>query len=191
MIPLAALALAVEPAVIETYYQRTATLELGFEQTYAQGAQRRVESGTLVLRKPGRMRWAYSSGKLFVSDGRRVWFYEPQANRAEYSAVKESDDLRAPLAFLLGRLEFGKLFREVRREGAVLVAIPKSSQSPYREVRIEATAAGRIDRVEIRGQDASWMRFVFRDQRRNVPVDNRLFEFTPPPGTQIVDAGEP
>jgi outer membrane lipoprotein carrier protein len=182
------LLLASSPEAIERYYNAAKTLEARFEQKYLAGGRERTESGTLTLRKPGRMRWDYESGKVFLTDAKRIWFYQPAANRAEYSALKESDDLRAPLAFLLGRLDFEKLFGEVRREGEEIVAIPKTANAPYREVRFVASSNGSVERVIVRGQDASVMEFRFFDQRRNIPVDEMLFRFTPPPGVEVVAA---
>ena len=77
---------------------------------------KRSESGTLLLRKPGKMRWDYDQpkGKLFVSDGKFLWLYTPEDNRAEKMKLKESDDMRAPLAFLLGKLDFQKEFRNLQ-----------------------------------------------------------------------------
>src|SRR6202011_4143087 len=81
-----------------------------------QGKARRSEGGTLMLRKPGRMRWDYSQpkGKLFVSDGKNLWLYTPADNRAERMKLQESEDMRAPLAFLLGKLNFEKEFRNLQ-----------------------------------------------------------------------------
>ena len=64
--------------------------------------------GDLYLRKPGKMRWDYKTpaGKLFLSDGKQVYFYNPATNRAEKTKLKETEDMRAPLAFLLGKLDF-------------------------------------------------------------------------------------
>ena len=71
---------------------------------------KRTESGTLLLLKPGRMKWEYSSpaGKLFLLDGKYAWFYtrgDPQVQRIP---AKELDDLRSPLRFLLGHTELEK-----------------------------------------------------------------------------------
>ena len=41
-----------------------------------------------------------------------LYSYSPEDNRAEKMKMKEADDLRAPLAFLLGRLNFNEDFRE-------------------------------------------------------------------------------
>ncbi len=190
------LLLAMEPALIERHYNEARTLSVDFTQRYSAGGRTRTESGTLLLRKPARMRWAYTqpSGKLFVSDGKTLWFYSPDANRVEYGPLRESDDLRTPLAFLLGRLDFGKQFRDVRREGAELVAIPKSAQAPYREVRFTAREDGTIERLRVTGQDATVMEFVFANERRNVAADEALFRFTPPAGAEMVelkDEGSP
>ena len=67
-----------------------------------------------MLRKPGKMRWDYSQpkGKLFVSDGKFLWLYTPDENRVEKMKLKESEDMRAPLAFLLGKLDFDKEFQQ-------------------------------------------------------------------------------
>lgn len=180
--------IALDPRLIEQHYNSTPTLSLDFTQSYATSGRRRVESGKLTLRKPGRMRWAYDNGNIFVTDGKMVWFYQPGANRAEYSKVKESEDLRAPLAFLLGRLDFKKLFKEVREENGEIVAIPKSDKAPYREVRFTASSDGTIQHVKVTGQDASVMDFTFQNERRNVSLDDTQFRFTPPAGTEVVEA---
>ncbi len=187
MIPLL-LFIALDPRLVEQHYNSTPTLSLDFTQSYATSGRRRVESGKLTLRKPGRMRWAYDNGNIFVTDGKMVWFYQPGANRAEYSKVKESEDLRAPLAFLLGRLGFKKLFKEVREENGEIVAIPKSDKAPYREVRFTASPDGTIQHVKVTGQDASVMDFTFQNEHRNVSLDDAQFRFTPPAGTEVVEA---
>jgi outer membrane lipoprotein carrier protein len=87
-----------------------------------------------MLRKPGRMRWDYSQpkGKLFISDGKFMWLYTPAENRAEKMKLQESDDMRAPLAFLLGKLNFQKEFRnlQARPEGAGAVRASRRSRRP-------------------------------------------------------------
>ncbi len=88
---------------IEARYNRAQSLKLDFSESYA-GTKSPVqsESGVLFLRKPGRMRWDYASpaGKVFISDGKDVILYSPDDQRAEKSKLKESEDMRAPLAFL-------------------------------------------------------------------------------------------
>ena len=71
---------------IENRYNRTKTLQVTFEESYmGSGRPRRSEAGELSLRKPGRMRWEYTqpAGKLFLSDGKLIYYYNPISKRAE------------------------------------------------------------------------------------------------------------
>jgi len=179
---------------VEDRYNRTQTLQLSFTESYQQGARTRVEKGDLFLRKPGRMRWQYTApaGKLFVSDGKFIYSYTPQDNRAEKMKLKETDDMRAPLAFLLGRLDFNKDFREFRARaedgGVFITAIPKSDKLPYSEVSFLTTPDFAIRRLEVKNQDNSVLRFAFENEKKDPPLQDSLFRFTPPPGVEYVDA---
>jgi outer membrane lipoprotein carrier protein len=180
---------------VETRYNRARTVQVLFEQTYTvQGRPNRTESGELSLRKPGRMRWQYDSpkGKLFLSDGKQIYLYTPASNRVEKMKVKESDDLRAPLGFLLGRIDFARDFQRYlsRPEGADvrITAEPKSDQAPYTQVEFLVTPAHEIRFLRITGQDRSVMEFRFEKERLNPPLAENLFRFVPPPGAEIVDA---
>jgi len=110
---------------VEHRYNRAQTVEVLFEQTFT--APRRgpkTERGELFLRKPGRMRWQYTTpaGKLFVSDGKYIYLYTPGTQRVERSKVKETDDMRAPLAFLLGKLDFQRDFKRLSAGRAVRIS---------------------------------------------------------------------
>lgn len=180
---------------VESRYNRAQTIQVLFEQSFtAQNRPQRKESGELFLRKPGRMRWEYSSpkGKLFISDGKELFLYNPTSNRVERMKVKESDDLRAPLGFLLGRLDFWRDFQrfvfQPEADGVRITAQPKSDRSPYQEVEFVVTPQRSIRYLKIRGQDYSVMEFRFSGERLNAPLNDALFRFVPPPGAEVVDA---
>jgi outer membrane lipoprotein carrier protein len=183
--------------IIEARYNHAQSLRLDFSETYA-GTRRPVQhdSGVLYLRKPGRMRWDYISpaGKVFISDGKEVVLYTPDDQRAEKSKLKESEDMRAPLAFLLGKLDFKKEFKsfQTRVEGSDnwIAVEPKSENLDYSKVEFLATPEGEIRRVRITGQDQSQLDFTFTNEQLNAPVAPSLFIFHPPPGVQIVEAGQ-
>jgi outer membrane lipoprotein carrier protein len=179
---------------VENRYNRSQSLTLSFIETYkATKRSEQVETGSLSLRKPGRMRWEYASpaGKLFVSDGKDVYLYLPDANRVEHSKFKESGDFRAPLAFLLGKLNFYKEFRKfnVRREGenTWIDAEPNSANLPYSRVEFLVGPDARIQKLRVVGQDQSIMEFSFEQERLNVPLDAKLFAFRPPVGAEVVE----
>jgi len=138
------------------------------------------------------MRWDYTNpaGKLFVSDGKDVYLYTPEANRVEKTKLKASDDMRAPMAFLLGKLDFAKDFRdfEVKPDGTnyLVVARAKSDKLPYERVQMLVTPDYEIQRLVINGQDQSILTFQFSGERVNPPVDDSQFKFQMPAGATLV-----
>jgi len=181
---------------VEARYNGARTLQVSFEETYnGAGRGRQTESGDLYLRKPGRMRWEYRTpaGKLFVSDGKQVYFYNPATNRAEKTKLRETEDMRAPLAFLLGKLVFDKDFTnfQLKNEGndAVITALPRSEKLPYKQVEftVNPLKGYSIGRLVISGQDGSVLTFRFANEVVNPSISDRLFRFQLPEGAQWVD----
>ena len=180
---------------IENRYNHAVTLQLTFSEIYtSQGRPHTPERGQLFLRKPGRMRWEYSkpAGKLFVSDGKDVYYFNAEFNRAERMKVKDAEDMRAPLAFLVGRLDFNRDFREyrTRTEGDKIwvTCIPKSDKLPYIEVAFLTSTGGRIERVRVVGQDRSIVDFAFSGEVVNPPLTDQMFHFQIPAGAEYIDS---
>ena len=98
---------------VDNHYNHLQTLQTEFTETYQGAGIERDESGSLWLKKPGKMRWEYRSPKekLFLSDGKDAWFYLPDDRQVRRTSVKKLDDLRSPLGFLLGKTRSGKRAR--------------------------------------------------------------------------------
>lgn len=181
---------------IQARYNRTQSLKLDFSETYVgTGRPAQMDSGILYLKKPGRMFWNYTSpaGKIFLSDGKDVYQYSPADDEATRSKLKESDDMRAPLAFLLGKLDFAKEFKSFQSKpgpgGTWIVAEPKSENLAYSQVEFLASPDGEIHQVHITGQDGSKLDFTFSNEQLNAPVTQAMFTFHPPPGVEVVEGG--
>src|SRR5579872_5350263 len=164
---------------IEQRYNRAKTLQVQFNESYSvQGRARKSESGELTLRKPGRMRWEYTtpSGKLFLSDGKDVYLYTPDSHRVEKTKLKASEDMRAPLAFLLGKLDFAKEFRDfsVKPDGPnyVIAASAKTDQLPYSKVEMLIAPDYRITKLVVASQDGSILAFLFDQEKLNPAVND-------------------
>jgi outer membrane lipoprotein carrier protein len=180
---------------VEQRYNHAKTLQVQYNETYTvQGKARKSESGTLTLRKPGRMRWDYAEppGKLFLSDGKNVYLYTPESHRVEKEPLKASDDMRAPLAFLLGKLDFSKEFRDfaLKPDGAnfVVTAKAKTDKMPYEKVEMLVTPDYSIRRLVVNDQDGSILTFVFDQEKLNPSVNDAQFKFQLPVGAQLVTA---
>jgi outer membrane lipoprotein carrier protein len=182
---------------VETRYNRVKTLQVLFQEDYTPpGKARRTDRGILMLRRPGRMRWDYSqpAGKLVISDNKFLWVYTPNDNHVQQLKLQESDDMRAPLAFLLGKLDFDREFKnfQVRTEGADtrIIAEPKIDKMPYSEVQFLVTPDYRIR--EVRGTlfDGAVLAFTFDQERLEPALDPKKFQFVMPKGAELVEGGQ-
>lgn len=182
---------------VETRYNRAKTLQVLFQEDYTPpGKGRLTDRGILMLRKPLRMRWDYSqpAGKLVVSDSKSLWVYTPDDHHVQRLPLQESDDMRAPLAFLLGKLDFDKEFKnlQARPEGADtrIVAEPKTDKMPYSEVQFLVTRDCRIREVKGTLFDGAVLDFIFDQERLEPTLDPKLFQFVMPKGSVLVEAGQ-
>jgi outer membrane lipoprotein carrier protein len=183
---------------VESRYNRAKTLQVLFKEDYTHAGEghRPTESGILMLRKPGRMRWAYSQpkGKLWVSDNKSLWLWLPDENRVEKMGLQGTDDMRAPLAFLLGKLYFDKEFRNLvaKPEGEDLriIGAPKTDNLPYSEVQFVVTPDFRIREVKVTSFDKSILEFHFEAERLDPKLDDKLFQFQVPKGAELVEEGQ-
>ncbi len=183
---------------VEVRYNKAKTLQVLFQEDYTRAGEghRPTESGILMLRKPGRMRWAYNQpkGKLWVSDNKSLWLWLPDENRAEQMKLQESDDMRAPLAFLLGKLYFDKEFRnlEAKVEGVDtrITGAPKTDNLPYSEVQFLVGPDYHIREVKVTGFDKSILEFRFEQERLDPKLDDKLFQFQVPKGAELIKEGQ-
>jgi outer membrane lipoprotein carrier protein len=188
---------AVAQAVDERY-NHLRSLQADFTETYRGAGMERSESGTLWLKKPGKMRWEYRSPreKLFLSDGKDAWFYVPGERQVRRTAVKKLDDLRSPLAFLLGKTKLEKelqglsLAPDVAPLAAVdmvLRGVPKSLADRVSQVLLEITPEHWISKILIEEVDGSVTEYRFTNQRENVAVSDQQFQFTVPDGVEVIE----
>ncbi|GAA3763522.1 LolA family protein [Terriglobus aquaticus] len=165
--------------------------------------QTREEHGTLLLKKPGRMRWIYNSGKLFVLDGKFATSYTPGDTEAQRLPAKQLDDLRSPLRFLLGHTDLEKELDHLTAtpagpEGITLSGTPHyrmtPGNQPERIQQIAVTvdpATGQIHALRIAEIDGSTTEFHFSAQQENAPVTDGDFRFNPPAGVTVVNGLPP
>jgi outer membrane lipoprotein carrier protein len=183
---------------VDNHYNHLRTLETDFTEIYRGAGIERTESGTLWLKKPGKMRWQYRSPKekLFLSDGQNAWFYVPGDRQVTKTPVRKLDDLRSPLGLLLGKTKLEKELQElslapdvapVTSGNVVIRGVPKAMADRLSQVILEISPDDRIARILIEGVDESVTEYRFNNQKENVEVDSQDFHFVPPPGVEVVD----
>lgn len=182
---------------VDQHYDRIRTLEAQFTETYSGAGVTRSESGILLLKKPGRMRWDYNQPhpKLFLTDGSTAWFYVPGEQQARRTPVKQIDDLRSPLRYLLGKTKLEKELEGLSVASdvqpttpgdVVLRGIPKGMQDRVAETLLEVTRDGLITRIVVEELDGSTTEFRFLQQQENVEIPDQKFHFVPPAGVEVV-----
>lgn len=185
----------------DKHYNTLQTLQADFTEIYRGAGISRTESGTLLLKRPGRMRWEYRQPreKLFLTDGHTAWFYVPGDRQARKTSIKNLDDLRSPLAYLLGKTKLEKEFhglslapdiKPLKAGDVVLRGVPRHMNDRISEVVMEIAPDGSFQRLTAQEVDGSTTEFRFESQHENVPVSDARFRFSPPPGVETVEAAD-
>lgn len=183
---------------VDQHYNKLHSLKAGFTESYVGLGMHRQESGTLLLLKPGRMRWDYSSpaGKLFLLDGKYAWFFAQGDAQIQRIEAKKLDDLRSPLRFLLGHTELEKELTQITLKAAsngnfTLTGQPKGQEKRIPRLSLTVTPDGAITAIEIEEIDGAITNFTFTGEVPNAPAPPGAFHFTPPPGVPVIDAAPP
>jgi len=182
---------------VDDHYNHLASLRARYVEHYAGMGLDRSESGTLLLKKPGRMRWAYDqpAGKVFVLDGKFAWFYTPGDAQAQRIPAKQMDDLRTPLRFLLGHTQLQKELDNISvapdATGFRIAGIPKGMQNRIKELSLHVTSTGAITAMKLEELDGAVTEFTFTGMQEDIPAKDSDFVFTPPPGVAIVNGLPP
>ena len=188
-------------AKVDDHYNHLHTLRAAYTERYSGMGQTRTESGTLLLKKPGRMRWEYANGKLFVADGKFAVSYMPGDAQAQRIPAKQLDDMRSPLRFLLGHTKLTKELDNLKATPATngevtLSGTPRYVSGPA-DQRIQTItitvlpATGVITGLRIEEIDGTVTEFSFHDMKENVVANDADFRFTPPAGVAVVDGLPP
>jgi outer membrane lipoprotein carrier protein len=190
-------------SAVDAHYNHLRSLEAQFTELYRGSGMERTESGTLWLKKsglkkPGKMRWEYRSpkDKLFVSDGRDAWFYVPDDRQARKMSATKLEDIRSPLAFLLGKTKLEKELQglslapdvaPLNAGDTVMRGVPQALADQISEIVLEVTPNHQIARIIIQEVDGSSTEYRFTDQKEDVTVADAQFDFRPPADTETID----
>ena len=183
---------------VDEHYNHLHTLQAEFTEVYHGAGMERTESGTLWLKKPGKMRWEYRSPteKLFLGDGKDAWFYLPGDRQVRKTSMRKLDDLRSPLGFLLGKTRLEKELQGLSLApdvtplipgDLVLRGVPAAMAERVSQVLLEVTPGRQIVRITMEEVDGSTTEYRFTSQKENVAVEEQRFHFTPPPGVEIIE----
>jgi outer membrane lipoprotein carrier protein len=186
---------------IQQRYEQIRDFRADFTHTYAGGVLRRktIEHGDVVIRKPGRMRWTYTSPerKVFVSDGVKLYSYVPADRQVYVASVPTGDNASTPALFLAGQgsitRDFTAAAAKAPSELAGSVALTLRPRKPEREYEALVLV---VDRETLQwrqlvttDRQGGTSTFAFSNLRENTGVPDREFVFTIPRGVDVITEG--
>jgi outer membrane lipoprotein carrier protein len=170
-----------------------------FVQTYRGGVLRTEARarGTVVVKRPGRMRWVYTSPerKEFVSDGRRLYAYFPEDRQVTVTDVPPEDAASTPELFLAGRgdltRDFTASLAETATAGTVALRLaPRRADADfeYLVVTIDPRTL-RIRALATRDRQGGDSTLTFEKLKENQGISDKEFAFRIPRGVEVVTDG--
>lgn len=167
-----------------------------FVHTYRGGVLRTPvsERGTLAVKRPGKMRWTYTSPekKTFVSDGRKMYAYLPEDRQVIVSALPPADEAPTPALFLAGQ---GQVTRDFTVSWAeedttalyALKLVPKKPEADYLYLVVRLTPATlQIQELTTIDGQGGRSTFIFSKLQENRGLPDTHFAFRIPPNVDVL-----
>ena len=180
---------------VQSHYEGVRDLTARFVQTQRSVAFTGGEEearGEVFFAKPGRMRWSYESPEpsLVVSDGEKLWIYDPVAREVQVLAVDQGFLSGAAFQFLLGEGRILEAYRASARgcgeERTVLELVPRA-ESTYERLELTVDPSrGTVHATSVVDLFGNRTDVVFEDVRANQGLGAELFRFEPPAGVRVL-----
>lgn len=184
---------------VEAYYRGLEDYKADFVQTYTKVAlSRTTESkGTLMIKKPGLMRWSYREPieKLWVVDGDTLYVADPEFEQVFVDKNFKTADLEKSIRFLWGRGRLADSFKASLGEPAtykvspslgVLELVPKEGATYAKLVLVVEPATGQVQESILYETAGNTNRFAFKNAKINPGLDRKQFQYVPPAGWEII-----
>ena len=188
-------------AALQRKYDGVKDFSADFSHTYQGGVLHKqiTERGRLLVKKPGKMRWDYSTPetKQFISDGVKMYSYIPQDKQVIVASVPSDEDAPTPTLFLAGKGNVTRDFTPslvdapagMAAGSRALKLVPKAKQRDYDWLVLVLDPASLALRglltVDAQGGTSS---FSFTNLKENTGMADKEFAFKIPRGVDVVTA---
>ncbi len=162
-----------------------------------QAEQVQKAEGMVYLKKGGKMFWDYQTPtpQQIISDGRQLWFYEPEEKQVMVTTVGEGLQSQVSADLLNGKAQLTRDFvvRDITsppdREGGgyVLELIPRAPQPNLSKIILRADRnTFQIRQTEVYDLFDNLTRITFSRVEIDTRLSDAFFTFIPPPGVASV-----
>ena len=186
---------------LQRKYDRVSDFSADFVHSYRGGVlkQQATERGTVLVKKPGKMRWEYTAPekKLFVSDGHKIYSYIPQDRQVIVGTMPRDDQAPTPALFLTGKgdltRDFTAVFDKVGEapSGAIALKLtPRRREPEYESLTLVVDSATlnlqMLITVDSQGGRSA---FTFSNLKENIGLADNQFVFRMPRNVDVVTDG--
>jgi len=184
---------------VQQHYEAVHDFSSDFIHAYEGGALRRTttERGTVLVKKPGKMRWTYKSPeeKLFVSDGHKIYFYVPADKQVTVSSMPGEDKASTPILFLVGKgnlttdftVSYADGLPGVPADGVALKLVPKAKTPDFDSLVLVVDRRTLALRMLIaHDAQSGTSTFTFSNLKENAGLSDSQFTFSIPRGADVI-----
>ncbi len=185
-------------AEMQSRYEKTNDFEANFLQEYVGKVMKKPQKGEgkVYFKKKGMMRWDYKApNQKLVSNGHTLWYYQPEENQVFVSDVAKVLQERTPLAFLAGEGDISREFNVAsfteptgeKEDAFVLELVPKEPNTALSKLTLTVDRKTYyVTQADVFDGLGNVTRTRFVDIKTNVGLSNSFFNFTVPPGTEVL-----
>jgi len=185
-------------AEIQTRYESTQDFEASFLQEYVGKVMQRPQrgEGKVFFKKKGMMRWDYRiPNQKLISNGLTFWYYQVEEKQVFVSDVSKVLKEKTPLAFLAGEGDLSRDFKLLnlnesipeKEDHFVLELVPKEPHGALSKLTLTVDKKTYyVVQADVFDGLGNVTRTRFMDIKTNVNLPNFLFQFTIPPGTEVL-----
>ena len=184
---------------LQQRYQGIRDFSADFVHSYRGGVLRTqtTERGTVAVKKPGLMRWNYTSPekKEFVSDGKKIYFYVPQDRQVQVTDAPSADQATTPALFLAGKgniaRDFTAAYAETPPAGTLALKLTPRKAEPDYEYLIVAVDPKtlQIRALTTRDRQGGDSTLTFSNLKENRGLSDNDFAFRIPRGVDVITDG--
>ena len=196
-----AFGMSAEEVDTERGYARIRAYTSGLHSMTAQFRQQMIDAGgelvqegrgTLSIQRPNRFRWQYTEPyeQLILGDGEKLWSYDADLEQA---VVRGYDDVLAasPAMLLSGARDVAELYEvaALRIEDGLdwVVLAPRALETDFKLLGL-GFADGELRRMDLIDSLDQLTRIELTGVERNPALEESAFEFSPPPGVDVIEA---
>jgi outer membrane lipoprotein carrier protein len=184
---------------LQARYQGIRDFSADFVQTYRGGVLKTQtqERGTVAVKKPGRMRWVYTSPerKELVSDGRKIYWYVPADKQVLVNDMPADNQASTPALFLSGKGDIVRDFTASYAEGApagtvALKLVPRRAEPEYEHLVVTLDPVSlQIRSLTTKDRQGGESTVTLTNMKENRGLSDKDFVFRIPRGVDVVTDG--